>query len=69
MSELTFGERLKLIRISEGIAQSKLAEALKVSVKTISHWETNYTQPSVPQLIQLANFFNLTIDELVGRNN
>ena len=44
-----------------------LAEALNISVKTVSHWETGYTEPSVLQRIQLANYFDITIDELVGR--
>ena len=64
---MTFAENLKSLRKSKGIGPSALAEALNISVKTVSHWETGYTEPSVALLIQLANYFDITIDELVGR--
>ena len=60
-------ENLKMLRKSFGIGQGQLATALNISVKTVSHWETGYTEPSVLQLIQLADFFDISIDELVGR--
>ena len=62
-----FGENLKALRRERCIGQSELAEILRISPKTISHWETGYTEPSISQLIALANFFDLSIDELVGR--
>ena len=67
MQRNSLGENLKQLRIAEDIGQTKLAEALNISVKSISHWETNYTEPSIAQLIQLADFFDITLDELVGR--
>ncbi len=62
---MTLGENLKDLRKAKGIGQDILAEELNVSVKTISHWETGYSEPSVAQLIQLAEFFEVSIDELV----
>jgi DNA-binding XRE family transcriptional regulator len=47
--------------------QSTLASKLNVSPKTVSHWETGYTEPSITQLIIIADFFDTTIDELVDR--
>ncbi len=67
MEKISFGENLKQLRITEGVGQTALAAALNISVKTISHWETNYSEPSIAQLIQLADFFNVSLDELVGR--
>jgi len=67
MEKILFGENLRQLRTAEGIGQIKLAEALNISVKTISHWETNYTEPSISQLIQLADFFDISLDELLGR--
>lgn len=64
---MKLAENLKLLRKSKDIGQAELAEALNVSLKTVSHWETGYTEPSVSQLIQLADYFDTTIDELVGR--
>lgn len=63
--ELT--ENLKLLRKEKKIGQDVLAKILNISAKTVSHWETGYTEPSVLQLIQLADYFEITIDELVGR--
>ena len=60
-------ENLKLLRKQSGIGQAKLADMLSISPKTISHWETGYTEPSVAELIKLADIYDVTIDELVGR--
>lgn len=62
-----FCENLKALRKANGIDQSVLGERLSISSKTVSHWETGYTEPSINQLIALANFFDVTIDELVDR--
>lgn len=64
---MKFAENLKSWRISQNLTQKQLAEKLELSYHTISHWETGYTEPSIAQLIALADFFDTTIDELVGR--
>jgi len=64
-----FSENLKILRNEKQISQTKLATALNISTKTISHWETGYSEPSISQLIQLSNFFETTIDELVGKTD
>ena len=67
MLEMSFTENLKKLRKEQKIGQQELAEKLNVSVKTISHWETGYTEPSINQLITIANYFDVTIDDLVDR--
>ena len=64
---MSFSENLKNLRKVSNIDQSKLAEKLNVSSKTVSHWETGYTEPSINQLITLANIFDVTVDELIDR--
>lgn len=64
---MSFSENLKYLRKNFNINQGTLAEALNVSVKTISHWETEYTEPSISQLIMIADFFDVSIDDLVDR--
>ena len=66
---MKFNDCLKQLRIINGVGQAKLANALNISIKTISHWETGYTEPSISQLIQIADYFEITIDELVGRTS
>ena len=61
-------ENLKLLRKQAGIGQAKLADMIGISPKTVSHWETGYTEPSVAELIKLADIYDVSIDELVGRN-
>ena len=65
--EKIFKENLKSLRIAKGIGQAVLAEKTNISTKTISHWETGYSEPSIAQLVQLAEFFDVSLDELVGR--
>ena len=64
---MSFKENLKKLRKEQKIGQQEMAEKLSVSVKTISHWETGYTEPSISQLIAIANIFDISIDELVDR--
>lgn len=59
---------LKNLRIEKGFTQSELAKKLNISLKTVSHWETGYTEPSISQLITIADLFSVTLDELVGRD-
>ena len=64
---MSFCENLKGLRKINKLDQLTLAEKINVSPKTISHWETGYTEPSIAQLINLANFFDITVDELIDR--
>lgn len=60
-------QNLKTNREYAKLSQKDLAKKLNTTSKTISHWETGYSEPSIQQLIELANLFDTTIDELVGR--
>ena len=63
-----FPENLKYLRTANKIGQRDLANLLNISVKTVSHWETGYSEPSIAQLITLSNYFGISIDELVGKD-
>ncbi len=65
---MKFKETLRELRSMRGLGQQQLADLLQISVKTISHWETGYSEPSISQLILLADFFEVTLDDLVGRD-
>ena len=64
---MNFSENLKNLRKINKIDQNTLAKTLSVSAKTVSHWETGYTEPSISQLILLANYFDVSVEELIGR--
>ncbi|MBD5632687.1 MAG: helix-turn-helix transcriptional regulator [Clostridia bacterium] len=51
----------------KNIGQNELAKNVNTTLKTISHWETGYCEPSIAQLIALADYFEISLDELVDR--
>ena len=65
---MAFAENLKSLRMAKDIGQKSLAWDLKTTVKSVSHWETGYSEPSISQLIAIADYFEVTLDELVGRD-
>ena len=62
----TIGEKIKKLRLSIGYSQEKLAEELEVSTKSIQRYETDKSRPDTHTLIQLATFFGVSIDYIVG---
>ncbi len=63
--ENNFKENLKQLRKESGLSQTKLASALNLTVKTISHWETGYTEPSIKQILELAEYFKVPLEDLL----
>lgn len=66
---MDIGNIIKKCRRDKDLTQEQLAEYLNVSVSAISQWESNKTTPDIVMLVSLANFFNITTDELLGRIN
>ncbi len=62
---MDFGDRLKQIRMSQGLSQEQLAEKIGVSRQAITKWETKKGLPDVENMIILAEIFKITLDELV----
>lgn len=60
-----FKENLKQLRKENGYSQKELAEKLNSTIKTISHWETGYSEPSIQQILELCVIFNISADELL----
>ncbi len=56
---------MKKLRCERKISQSELASRLNTTVKTVSHWETGYSEPSLAQALEIAEFFQISIDELL----
>ncbi len=54
------------LRKNKGISQQELATVLGVAYQTVSKWETNVTFPDITLLPQLAQYFDVTVDELLG---
>ncbi|MGB9661911.1 MAG: helix-turn-helix domain-containing protein [Moorellaceae bacterium] len=64
-----FGSRLKDLRISRKISQATLAIEIGVSQRAISYYESGKDIPTLDILIRLADFFDVSLDYLVGRSD
>lgn len=54
------------LRKNKGIGQQDLAEVLGVSFQSVSKWETGTTMPDITLLPSIAEYFNVSVDELLG---
>ena len=61
--------RLRELRAEKNISQRKMAEMFSVSQGTYNNWEQGNTQPSIEQLIELARFFSVSVDYLIGNSD
>lgn len=62
-----FGELLAELRKDKGLSQRELGHIIHVSVGTISNYETSVHFPDIEKLVNLADFFGVTTDYLLGR--
>ncbi len=61
--------RLKELRKENSLTQKQLAQKLLLTQASLSDWEIGKVQPSIEVLIKLADFFEVSIDFLVGRSD
>jgi len=65
---LIFDERLKALRKEKNLNQSQLAEAVNVTQRKISYWETGQLEPDLESLWKLSEYFNVSVDYLIGKS-
>lgn len=65
MNQQKTGEFLKRLRKEKGLTQEQLAERFYVSSRTVSRWETGSNMPDVAILIELADFYDVDIREII----
>lgn len=65
MDQKKTGEFLKSLRKEKGLTQEQLAEHFYVSPRTVSRWETGRNMPSLDMLIELADFYDADIREII----
>jgi len=58
---------LKLLRKEYGISQQKLADALQISQQSINQYENHKVEPDIHLLSAMADYFDTSIDFIVGR--
>lgn len=65
---LLIGENIKRIRRERDLTQEEVAAHLGVSFQSISKWERGDGYPDITMLPALANYFGISVDELLGMN-
>ncbi len=63
-----YGEALKYQREQLKLSQLELAKKIGTSHQNINRWERNEVLPNIDFCVKLADFYGITLDELVGRN-
>lgn len=61
--------KLKEFRQKMGITQKKISDDLKINRVTYNRYELNKMEPDIKTLIKLAEYFHVSIDELVGKEH
>lgn len=59
--------RLRELRLKNGLSQRDVGEMFGITKQAVQRWETGKSYPNVYQLIKLSNYFDVSIDYLVGR--
>lgn len=65
MNQIKIGEFLKKLRKEKGLTQEQLAEQFNVSRRTISRWETGNNMPDLDILIEIADYYEVDLRELI----
>lgn len=66
---MNIGEEFLYHRTKNKLTQAQIAKATGISQKAISFWERNERTPNIIDCIKLADYYEITLDELVGRDN
>ena len=62
-------KRIRELRQEKGLSMEKLAKILNVSNAIICKWENNISEPTASNIISLADYFNVSADYLLGRQD
>ena len=65
---LNFAENLKRLRKEKSVTQEKLSEILGVTAQSVSRWELSVCYPDIEMLPAIANYFGVTVDELLSND-
>ena len=67
--ENKFSEQLLALRLEANLSRAELSDKLNVSVRLISYWENGQRECSFDMLIKIANYFEVSVDYLLGRED
>jgi transcriptional regulator with XRE-family HTH domain len=64
-----FDKIIKNLRESKSLSQKELGDIFKISASTIGMWEQNRRNPDKDMLVKIADYFDVTVDYLLGRTS
>lgn len=65
---MNYGERIKLLRAEKGLSQGEMAIRMGKSLSAYKLWENGTNEPSISAMIDMADYFEVTVDYLIGRS-
>lgn len=65
----TFAERLKQLRTNKNMSQEELGRMIGLTQSIIAHYEANRKQPGNHNTQQIADYFHVSVDYLLGRSD
>lgn len=65
----SFAERLRLLRTGKNLSQDELGKAFGLTQSIIAHYEANRKHPSSQIIEQIADYFQVSVDYLLGRSD
>ena len=66
---MNLGKNILELRKAKNVTQEDMASELGVTAAAVSKWENDYTLPDIPMLCAIADYFQVTTDELLGANS
>lgn len=64
-----FPKRLRSLMSAKNITQVELSKAISVNQSTVCSWLSGKKSPKISTLYKIADFFNVSIDYIIGRKN
>lgn len=62
---MSFADNLQFIRKQRGISQERLAETPHVTRQSVSKWEHGFAYPETAKIIEISNYFGVSVDYLL----
>lgn len=66
---MTFGKTLRELRLEKGLTQEQLGSSVGVAGATVRGWESYRREPNYTTLCKLAEIFNVTVGQLLGKED
>lgn len=66
---IDYGEAIKYQRELKGVSQLKLSNLIGISSQNINRWESGKVIPNIDFCVKLADFYEISLDELIGRDD